>query len=97
MSDKLKCGSTVGRDVDINGVWFRERILRNAVTVADWATARLGRDVKSDSSICELYADYESYCRRESQTPLPRKVWIATMKLAGFETQSGAFVGLLIQ
>jgi hypothetical protein len=97
MSDSLKHGKDAGRAVAISEAAIRECILKNSVTVADWAVGRLERDANSSGVIPELYADYESYCRREKRLPLPRKVWIAAMKLASFETQSGAFAGLTLK
>jgi hypothetical protein len=74
-----------------------ERIEQRTATVARWAVTCLVWDTKLSGGIIELYAHYESYCRSERLAPLPRKVWIAAMKLAGFETQSGAFAGLSLE
>jgi hypothetical protein len=44
--------------------------------------------------IDELFNDYAAFCRGRKLSPLPRKVWLASMKMAGFQTQSGGFVGM---
>lgn len=95
MENLLKPEKTIGRAIDEATV--RECILKNAATVTDWAANRLVRKTTGAGIIPELYADYESYCRREKRPPLPRKVWIAALKLAGFKTQSGVFAGLAIR
>jgi len=71
-----------------------ERITRNCVTVASWVAACLVVDRTASGCIGELYAAYECFCRREQYSPLPRKTWLQSMKLAGFQTESGAFKGL---
>lgn len=76
---------------------INERIVRSAAPVADWAATRLQRDIRASSCIGELYADYENFCRQEKCRPLARKTWIAALKLAGFETQSGGFAGLRLR
>lgn len=76
---------------------LRQRVAANMATVTAWATARVVVDATGAIEISQLYADYESYCRRGKYPPLSRKVWIAAMKLAGFETQSGGFAGLKLR
>jgi hypothetical protein len=95
MSDLVRPGDGVARAIDKAAI--RESILRNTVPVTDWATARLLRERNADGCIGELYANYEDYCRREKCPSLGRKTWIAVLKLAGFETQSGAFTGLKLK
>lgn len=97
MSGKLSAEGVKGNVAAIDGTSIRDRIVRNAGTVADWAMARLVRDSSGVTCISELYSSYESYCRRENLPPLPRKTWIATMKLAGFQTESGAFKGVAVR
>jgi hypothetical protein len=96
MSDNLN-PTHAGHAVAISGAVIRERILKNSATVADWVLVRLERDANGSGIISELYADYESYCRHKKSLPLPRKVWLAAMKLAGFETQSGELAGLTLK
>ena len=88
----VRPGDSVARPIDTAAI--RERILRNTTPVTDWAAARLLRDLRANSCIGELHADYEEYCRREKRPSLGRKTWLGAMKLAGFETQSGEFAGL---
>jgi hypothetical protein len=95
MENLLKPEKTIGRAINEDAI--QERILKSTVPVTAWVTACLLRDGTTSIPIGELYADYENYCRRENCPSLARKTWIAAMKLAGFQTQSGAFVGLLIQ
>lgn len=96
MSEKLNPGKDAGRPVAINEAAIQERILKNAVPVTAWVTACLLRDGTVNIPIGELYDHYRSHCRRERTPPLPRKVWIGAMKLAGFKTQRGAFAGLTL-
>jgi hypothetical protein len=44
--------------------------------------------------IGEFFSDYETYSLNLRSRPLPRKVWLSFMKMAGFQTQSGGFVGV---
>ena len=73
---------------------IREQIGQRTATVARWAMACLVWDTKLSGGIADMYAHYESYCRRERVAPLPRKIWIAAMKLAGFQTRSSEFAGV---
>lgn len=77
-----------------NAASISQRIARNSATVAQWAATCLKLDPNAVCGIAELYAAYEAHCYSEHWSPLPRKVWVAAMKLAEFETESGAFVGL---
>lgn len=86
---------SVGQTIDESTI--RERVLSNTATVTAWLAARLMVDGEAIGHIDELYTDYAAHCRRESCPPLTRKTWIAAMKLAGFETESGAFPGLRIR
>ena len=76
---------------------IRERIGRNTTALALWVVARVAVDRNASDPIGELFSDYEGYCRQNKAAPLPRKTWIGAMKLAGFETQSGAFHGLKLK
>jgi hypothetical protein len=76
---------------------IRERVLANTASLRAWAAARLIIDGNESGDIGALYADYAAHCSREGCPPLTRKTWIAAMKLAAFETESGAFPCLRIR
>lgn len=73
MSNEPNTKKDGGHAVAINGAALQERILKNAVTVSDWAADRLVRDENSSVIIPELYDDYEGHCRRAKRPPLLRK------------------------
>lgn len=76
---------------------LEERIALTSASVTGWAETRLVVDTTEATPISRLFDDYEGFCRERRCLPLPRKVWIASMKLAGFDTQSGAFSGLKLR
>ncbi len=83
---------------EIDRAKLRERILACTATVTDWASARVLKDRKAGPSVIgEFFSDYETYCLNRKTRPLPRKVWLASMKMAGFQTQSGGFVGVKLK
>jgi len=83
---------------EIDGAKLRERILASTSAVTDWASARVLKDRKAGTSVIgEFFSDYEAYCLSRKSRPLPRKVWLASMKMAGFQTQSGGFVGVTLK
>jgi hypothetical protein len=82
---------------EIDQAKLRERILASTVSVTAWAAVRLQKDRNEVEVISELFSDYEAYCRSRKSRPLPRKTWLATMKLAGFLVQSEGFVGIKLR
>jgi hypothetical protein len=76
---------------------LRERIAAGGSTVAEWAAKRLVLEAEWDSAIPDLRLDYESWCKSECLTPLPRKTWIAVLKLMDLETRSGAFAAVALK
>jgi hypothetical protein len=83
---------------EIDGAKLRERILVSASTVTDWASARIRKDRKAGTSVIgEFFSDYEAYCLSRKSRPLLRKIWLASMKMAGFQTQSGGFLGVKLK
>lgn len=83
--------------LSIDEASFRARILSSSATLTSWATARVVKDQNANSSIPELFLDYEAYCRARKLEPLRRKTWLACLKLAGFYTVSGAFPRLRLK
>lgn len=81
----------------INPAVIRETILANIATLTSWMEACLLIDRNWDSEIPDLFRNYENYCRHGDCRPLPRKTWIAVLKLAGVVTKSGTFSGLRIR
>jgi hypothetical protein len=75
-----------------------ERIGVASESVTAWAESRLlVNTVLPDSTIAALFADYTGFCRDRGCPALIRKTWIATMKLAGFESRAGAFVDVILK
>lgn len=68
-----------------------EHITVNCGEIVAWAARSLVLDEDSASGIDELYTAYEADSASQGLLPMPRKVWLAVMKLAGFETQAGRF------
>lgn len=97
MTATVKAENTTQQATVVNKAIILKSVLSNATTVAEWATARLVVNEELDSPISWLYEDYGNYCRRENVPPLLRKTWIGAMKLGGFQTQCGAFVGLILK
>jgi hypothetical protein len=77
---------------------LRERILASTATVIDWASSRVWVDRKAELAVIQdFYDDYSAWWRDRKSVGLPRKGWLWGMKLCGFRTESGEFVGIRLK
>lgn len=77
----------------IDATVLQERVLADVSAILAWAVC-LHRDETASADVDEAYLDYFDCCRARKLRPVPRKIWIAVLKLAGFEKRSGRFIGV---